>query len=77
MFEIQWQPHPAHQQRIRCLQHTSEEEEAPQEGSTITRPFLVDREHLQPVPLVAATVVLMDTMRGNRCAVVHLKRLPN
>lgn len=75
MIKIKWQPHPDHQQRIRCVQHTSMEEEAPKEGSTITRPFLVDRESQQPVPLEAANVVLLDTMAGSRSAVVHLKRL--
>lgn len=75
MIEIQWQPHPAHQQRIRCVQHTSMEKEAPEEGSTITRPFLVDRTSQQPVPLEAATVVFLDNMGGSRSAVVHLKRL--
>lgn len=75
MIEIKWQPHPSHQMRIRCLQHTSMEEEAPMEGELIRRPFLVDRDNLQPVPLVAATVVKLDHMGGSRSAVVHLKRL--
>jgi len=45
------------------------------EGELIRRPFLVDRDNLQPVPLVAATVVKLDHMGGSRSAVVHLKRL--
>lgn len=75
MIEIKWQPHPAHQQRIRCIQHTSTEEEAPKEGEVITRPFLVDREHQQPVPLEASTVVHLHSSEGIHSAVVHLKRL--
>lgn len=75
MIEILWRAHPAHQQRIRCMQHSSMEETAPAEGETITRPFLVDPEHLQPVPLEAAIVVCLDTIWGSRSAVVHLKRL--
>ena len=75
MNEIKWQPRPAHQLRICCLQHTSMEEELPKEGETITRPFLVDRDNLQPVPLEAATVVLLDLGGGTHSAVVQLKRL--
>lgn len=77
MIKIKWQPHPAHQQRIRCVEFTSMEEDAPNEGDVITRPFLVDRESQQPVPLEASTVVLLRTWEGTRSAVVHLKRLPD
>lgn len=73
---IRWAVHPADQDRIAYVEGTGAiERGVPKENELLTRPFLVDPQTRQPVPVRVVQVVEMwDTARSAHTLAVVVAR---
>ncbi len=67
---VRWAVHPADQGRIKYIEGVWDGHTLPQVDEVITRPFLVDPETDQPVPVRVAQILEMPGERFDTLAVV-------
>lgn len=68
---VKWATHPADQGNIRFIEGLQDESHTlPREGEIITRPFLVDPQSMQPVPVRVVEIQEILETQGHILAVV-------